>query len=151
VPIDTLYPEQTQLRGFAGAITPEQIEAANRQYRDFYDTWSANVDRAAMATFQLSGQQLDDLQKDPENFQAYLDDLLSTPDGQMKAMMAGNQLAAIQIQEARQLRELMATSIQSQLQSRMKGEKLGQTQEEFWREMTRTDKLKNLVSKPDPF
>lgn len=83
--------------------------------------------------------------------QAYLDQLLATPDGQMRAIQAGNQLASIQIQEARQLRELMATTAQSSLAAQMKAEKEGQMEQELWRDMTKTDKLGGLTSKPDPF
>lgn len=96
---------------------------ANAKYQQQWDKWSATVDQASQATFQLSGHQLDDLQKDAGRFQSYLDELLSTPDGQQKAIMAGNQLSALQVQEARQLRELMATQVQSDLASQMKTEK----------------------------
>lgn len=145
-----LFPEQSFLEGVAGA-SPQEVDAANARYRQAWDTWSENVDRAAQATFQLSGQQLDDLQKDPERFQSYLDELLSTPDGQQKAIMAGNQLSALQVQEARQLRELMATQVQNSITSQMKAEKESQMQQELWRESVKTDGLGNLNSKPDPF
>lgn len=69
----------------------------------------------------------------------------------MRAIQAGNQLASIQIQEARQLRELMATTAQSSLAAQMKAEKEGQMEQELWRDMTKTDKLGGLTSKPDPF
>jgi P-type conjugative transfer protein TrbJ len=146
-----LYPEQSELKGLAGASSREEVEASGAQYRENWDRWSKEVDRAAQATFQLSGQQLDDLQKDSAQFQAYLDDLLSTPTGQMQALMSANQLAAIQIQEARELRSLMATKVQSDLQSQMKAEKQEEMTQELWREAINTDKLKNLKAKPDPF
>lgn len=145
-----LFPGQSFLDGIAGA-GPAEVDAANARYRKAWDEWSANVDRAAQATFQLSGQQLDDLQKDPERFQSYLDELLSSPDGQQKAIMAGNQLSALQVQEARQLRELMATQVQNSITSQMKAEKESQMQQELWRESLKTDGLGNLNSKPDPF
>ena len=56
----------------------------------------------------------------------------------MQAAQAGNQLAAIQIQEARQLRELMATSSQSALAAQMKAEKESQADKEWWRSVTDT-------------
>jgi conjugal transfer/entry exclusion protein len=56
----------------------------------------------------------------------------------MKAIQAGNQLATIQIQEARQLRELMATNTQSSLASQMKAEKISQMEMEQWKEATTT-------------
>ena len=145
-----LFPEQSLFGNLAGA-SPAQMKEANARYEAEWNKWAANVDQATQATFQLSGQQLADLQQDTERFQSYIDNLLSTPDGQQKAIMAGNQLAALQIQEARQLRELMATQVQSALASQMKGEKEGQMQQELWREMNKTGKLGGLTPKPDPF
>ena len=145
-----LFPAQGQLGSMAGA-TPAQTEQASAQYAAQWDTWAANVDQATQATFQLSGQQLADLQQDPAQFQSYIDNLLSTPDGQQKALMAGNQLAALQVQEARQLRELTATQVQSAIASQMKTEKESQMQKELWRDMSKTGNLGNLRSKPDPF
>jgi len=145
-----LFPEQSLFAELAGA-SPALVAQANARYEAEWDKWAANVDRATQATFQLSGQQLADLQKDPHRFQQYIDNLLSTPDGQQKAIMAGNQLAALQVQEARQLRELMATQIQSELASQVKEEKESQMERELWRDLTRTDNLGGLFSKPDPF
>lgn len=147
---NNLFPEQALFGSLAGA-SPEQVEEANRIYRQEWDKWAESVDQASQATFQLSGQQLDDLQRDPERFQRYIDELLSTPDGQQKAIMAGNQLSALQVQEARQLRELMATQVQSQLASQMKSEKESQMSEEAWRETIKTDRIGKAKAKPDPF
>ena len=146
----SLFPEQSMFGDLAGA-SPAQVEAANAQYRQQWDKWSETVDQASQATFQLSGQQLEDLQKDSGRFQQYLDDLLSTPDGQQKAIMAGNQLSALQVQEARQLRELMATQVQSSLSSQMKAEKESQMAQEAWRETIKTDRVGKMQAKPDPF
>jgi len=145
-----LFPEQSLFGDLAGA-SPLQVEQANARYEAEWNKWAANVDQATQATFQLSGQQLSDLQQDTERFQQYIDNLLSTPDGQQKAIMAGNQLAALQIQEARQLRELFATQAQSALASQMKGEKESQMQQELWRDVSKTGNLGGLRSKPDPF
>ncbi|MDL2279243.1 P-type conjugative transfer protein TrbJ [Desulfovibrio sp. OttesenSCG-928-G11] len=146
----TLFPEQRLFGDLAGA-SPQQMEAAKARYQGEWDKWAKEVDRAAQATFQLSGHQLQDLQKDAAKFQSYLDNLLSTPDGQMKAIQAGNQLAAIQVQEARQLRELMATVVQSDLSSQMKAEKERQMAEEAWRETIKTDRIGRARPKSDPF
>ena len=147
---NNLFPEQALFGTLAGA-GPEQVEEANRRYREEWNKWSESVDQASQATFQLSGQQLEDLQRDPARFQQYIDDLLSTPDGQQKAVMAGNQLSALQVQEARQLRELMATQVQSQLASQMKAEKESQMAEEAWRDTIKTDRIGRAKAKPDPF
>ena len=145
-----LFPEQALFGTLAGA-SPQQVEEANRRYRQEWDKWAESVDTASQATFQLSGQQLADLQRDPARFQQYIDNLLSTPDGQQKAIMAGNQLSALQVQEARQLRELMATQVQSQLASQMKQEKESQMSEEAWRNTLKTDRIGKVKAKPDPF
>lgn len=146
----SLFPEQALFGTLAGA-SPEQVEEANRRYRQEWDKWAESVDQASQATFQLSGQQLSDLQRDPAQFQSYIDSLLSTPDGQQKAIMAGNQLSALQVQEARQLRELMATQVQSQLASQMKSEKESQMSEEAWRDTIKTDRIGKKKAKDDPF
>lgn len=134
---NTLFPEQSTFANLAGA-SPDDIAAANKQYRDHWNSWSNEVDEATQATFQLSGQQLQELQ-DAGELDSYINSLLDTPDGQMKALQSGNQLATIQIQEARKLRELMATNTQSSLASQVKAEKESEMQSERWRNATSTD------------
>lgn len=131
---NTLFPAQSVFADLAGA-SPADIEAANKTYRDHWNSWSSEVDQASQATFQLSGEQLKELQ-DTGELESYINSLLDSPDGQMKALQAGNQLATIQIQEARKMRELMATSTQSSLASQMKAEKESQMQAEKWRSAT---------------
>jgi P-type conjugative transfer protein TrbJ len=133
---NTLFPDQSMFQAIAHA-EPADIEAANRKLQAHWDTWSRSVDQASEATFKLSGQQLADLENSGE-MQRYIDNLIATPEGQMQAMQASNQLAAIQIQEARQLRELMATSAQSALAAQMKAEKESQADKEWWRKATDT-------------
>ena len=147
---NSLFPEQSLFGELAGA-SPEQVETANARYQQQWDKWAERVDQASQATFQLSGQQLSDLQSDSGKLQSYIDSLLSSPDGQMKAIQAGNQLAALQVQEARQLRELMATQIQSSLASQMKSEKENQMSEEAWRNTLKTNRIGKAKAKPDPF
>jgi len=139
-----LFPEQSEFANLSAASTEAEKEAANQTWKDHQDTWSAKIDQAAQATFQLSGKQLDDL-ADAGELETYIQSLLNTPDGQMQAMQAGNQLAALQIQEFRQLRELMATSAQSTLTASMKKEKTDQMATEEWRTVTGTsDKYNDL-------
>lgn len=133
---NTLFPEQSVFADLAGA-TPEEIAAANKTYRDHYNAWSSEVDKASQATFQLSGEQLQELQ-DAGELESYINNLLNTPDGQMKALQAGNQLATIQVQEVRKLRELIATNTQSTLVGQMKAEKESQMQAERWQSATST-------------
>lgn len=137
-----LFPESSEFADLAGA-TPEQIAAANQQYQAHFDKWSQAIDESSQATFQLSGSQLKDL-SDSGQLQDYLNNLVETPTGQMQAMQAGNQLAALQIQEARQFRELMATKTQSDLAEKMKSEKRDEWMNKQWEQATNTDKFKNL-------
>lgn len=148
---NTLFPEQSIFGDLAASSTPKDVATSNARYTAEWDKWAKNVDQAAQATFQLSGAQLAEFQKDPERLQQYINNLLSSPDGQMQAIQAGNQLAALQMQEIRQLRELMATQSQSLVASQMKGEKEAQMKEALWRDMMKTDKLKNAESGANDF
>ena len=134
---NTLFPDQSEFADLAGA-SPAEITAANQAYRDHYEAWSNEVDKASQATFQLSGEQLQELQ-DAGELENYISNLLDTPDGQMKALQAGNQLATIQVQEVRELRELIATNTQSTLAGQMKAEKESQMQKERWQNATNTE------------
>ena len=91
--------------------------------KDIWTVWSKETDRAAEATFQITGSQLKDLTDDSEALDRHISNLLSTPEGQMQAIQSGNSLAAIQIDELRQLRAMLATSIQAATQAMMKNEK----------------------------
>jgi P-type conjugative transfer protein TrbJ len=152
-----LRTQRGDVRGLANVFAnlfPSQSfleEISGDHFKEEWDKWSGAVDEAVQATFQLSGQQLQDMQSDPQRLQNYIDNLLSTPEGQQQALMAGNQLTALQVQETRQLRELLATQAQSALTSQMKSEKESQMAQEAWRDATKVDGLGNLVSKPDPF
>ena len=73
----------------------------------------------------------------------YLENLLNKPEGHMQAIQAGNQLAALQIQEIRQFRELAATQAQSEITQQMKQEKQEEMAEEQWRARMSVDKLKS--------
>ena len=136
-----LFPEQSMFADLAGA-TAGEIEAANKKYQKHYDEWSKAIDQATQATFQLSGRQLKDLEESDE-LRGYLENLLNDPEGQMQAIQAGNQLAALQIQEIRQFRELAATQAQSEITQQMKQEKQEEMAEEQWRARMSVDKLKS--------
>lgn len=144
---DALYQTQDELKNLAN-LSRNMLTEGGMTYRTSWDNWSRRVDDSTRATFQLSGQQLQELEESGE-LESYINELLSSPDGQQKALMAGNQLAALQIQEARQLRELIATKVQSDLASQEKREKEGQFDQEHERRML----LKKIgtSSKPDPF
>ena len=132
-----LFPEQSMFADLAGA-TRDEIEAANKKYQKHYDEWSKAIDQATQATFQLSGRQLKDLEESDE-LRGYLENLLNKPEGQMQAIQAGNQLAALQIQEIRQFRELAATQAQSEITQQMKQEKQEEAANAHHQEATKTD------------
>ena len=144
---DELYSARSEFKELAG-LPKEMLSQGMTRYHTSWDNWSRRVDDSTRATFQLSGKQLKDLEEAGE-LESYINDLLSTPDGQQKALMAGNQLAALQIQEARQLRELLATKIQSDLAGQVKREKEGQYSEELIRSITNFENL-NLKPIDDP-
>lgn len=129
---DEMYSVQGEFAKLA-ALPRDMIEGRNVTIRANMDIMSERVDDATKATFQLSGVQLKDIEMSGQT-ESYINDLLSTPEGQMQALMSANQLTAMQLQEARQLRELMATRIQSDLASQMKAEKQKQLSEEVTRE-----------------
>ena len=109
---------------------------------DLWAKWTKASDTAAEALFQLTGIQLHELANDSNVLNSHIDSLLATPEGQMQALQAGNNLAAVQIQEMRQLRELVATMAQTSLQMALKEEKKEQMSQEIWHEMHKTDLLK---------
>ena len=146
---DGLYQTQAELKNLAN-MPRSMLSQGGMTYRSSWDSWSQRVDESTRATFQLSGQQLKELEASGE-LEAYMNELLSTPDGQQKALMAGNQLAALHIQEARQLRELIATKVQSDLASQEKAEKESQMGQELHRQMIKKLDRLDTKSHPDPF
>ena len=134
-----LFPEQSMFTDLAVA-NADEIMAANEMYQKHYDKWSKAIDEATQATFQLSGRQLKDLEESGE-LKGYLENLLNKPEGQMQAIQAGNQLAALQIQEIRQFRELAATQAQSEITQQMKQEKQEEAANAQHQEATKTDLL----------
>lgn len=113
---DDIYPRLEILKNLTDGTGVKDV-------KEVWEKWSTEVDRAAQATFQLTGSQLNDLAENTEALDRHIGQLLSTPEGQMQALQSGNSLAAIQIDELRQLRALMATNIQSATQAMMKDEK----------------------------
>jgi P-type conjugative transfer protein TrbJ len=113
---DEIYPDLELMKNLAGGKGDVSI-------KDVWSKWSQETDRAAKATFQVTGSQLKDLAENSEALDRHIDNLLSTPEGQMQAIQSGNALAAMQVNEMRQLRALMATSIQAATQAMMKDEK----------------------------
>jgi P-type conjugative transfer protein TrbJ len=113
---DEVYPGLDMIKNLAGGTSDLSIE-------EVWQKLSSETDRSAEATFQISGAQLMDLAENSTALDNHISQLLSTPEGQMQAISAGNALSSIQIAEAQKLRALLATSIQSSTQSSEKKEK----------------------------
>ena len=144
-----LFPEQSMFADLAGASASE-IDAANKKYQKHYDEWSKAIDQATQATFQLSGRQLKDMEESGE-LRGYLENLLNKPEGHMQAIQAGNQLAALQIQEIRQFRELAATQAQSEITQQMKQEKQEEMANEMWKQAVERHNNAQKNDKPISF
>ncbi|MDR1658974.1 MAG: hypothetical protein LBR94_01365 [Desulfovibrio sp.] len=101
---------------------------------------------------QALSRELQDLE-DAE-FDRKVQELLNTPEGRMEAMQAANQLTALQLREAREMRSLMNTYIQAQIQAASKAEQDAQAQREADRRLMNMDSIKNADSvkgMADPF
>ncbi|MDR1921438.1 MAG: P-type conjugative transfer protein TrbJ [Candidatus Adiutrix sp.] len=126
------YPGLDMLKNMAGG-------GGDLNINELWDNWSKEIDRAAQATFQLTGSQLQDMADNSAALDQHIASLLSTPEGQMQAIQSGNSLAAVQINELRQLRALMAVSIQSATQMDMKKEKEEEVSREVWGAIFKAD------------
>jgi P-type conjugative transfer protein TrbJ len=120
---DNIYPGLDIIKGLASGDAAKSVT-------EVWDMWSQEVDRAAQATFQVTGSQLKDLAENSDALDNHISKLLGTPEGQMQAIQSGNALAAVQIDEMRKLRMLMATSVQMSTQMAMKDEKRKQLSKE---------------------
>ena len=116
------------------------LEERNKRHAEYYAKWSKRIDDAALATFQLTGAQLEEL-GNSEEFDEQVDELLSTPEGRMQALQAANQLSAVQLDEARKLRALTATYVQEQTQREEKQEKQNQLARQEWERLTDTKSI----------
>lgn len=74
---------------------------------------SEKIDNVLQSNFQLTGQQLQDLQ-DSGEFEDYMDNLISSKTGRQQAIEAGNQINALTVQEMRKTRALLANYVQAQ-------------------------------------
>lgn len=146
----TVYSGSSSIRSLAQS-TKDSAAAAAKSFDKMRQKWAEEVDRGQQAAFQESGMQINDIQQQASDLESQLNDLLSTPDGQMKALEAGNQIASMQLLESRKLRSLLSTSVQASVAKAMKDEKKKQIEEELSKESFNTDKIENYKSKSDPF
>ncbi|MDR2821038.1 MAG: hypothetical protein LBB60_10985, partial [Desulfovibrio sp.] len=72
---------------------------------------------------------------------------LNTPEGRMEAAQAANQLAAYQLREAREMRSVMNTYFQAQIQAASKAEQEAQARREATERAMNSDKIKGASSK----
>ncbi|WMW66366.1 P-type conjugative transfer protein TrbJ [Nitratidesulfovibrio liaohensis] len=133
-----MYPDQAAIGGMGQG-----------EYQQQWDSWAAENDRAAQATYQMSSKQLGDLQ-DADEYDARVQELLNTPEGRMEAIQAGNQLSAMALQESRSLRALLATQAQQQAQAAAMEQKEKQAQEEHDRKLRKRTDLLGVRTAPLP-
>ena len=145
---DELYRTRDELKELANMPKELLSGEGSTRYEGYWDNWSKRVDDATKSTFQLSGAQLHELENSGQ-LEDYINRLLSTPEGQQQALMAGNQLAALQIQESRQLRELIATRFQAELATKQMRQRQEQLSEEISRAKTDFSSL-NFTPTDDP-
>jgi type IV secretion system protein TrbJ len=132
-----LFPSQSNMNSLATSSNPT---AANQQYQALSQQMTQEVDARTMATYQVSAKQLQDLQN-AGALENHINGLLQTPEGQMQAVQAGNQLASLQLTEQRQLRELLATQAQAQAAAQAEREKKDQMKRSWWQQATRNSQI----------
>jgi P-type conjugative transfer protein TrbJ len=138
--INELYPDQTTFARLAGA-SDKEIEAANAEYQQHYDNWSQKVEQGVLATFQVSSRQLKQIAESGD-LDAYVENLVKTPNGQEQALEAANTLAAQQLKDSMEMRELMAAMAQGQSYQVSKQEKKDEMSQEQWKKVTDTSRYK---------
>ncbi|MBF0482134.1 MAG: P-type conjugative transfer protein TrbJ [Desulfovibrionaceae bacterium] len=146
----SIYSGTGSIRNLATA-SKSLAGSSGATYGQMKDTWADDVWGAQKAAFQESGQQIDDLEKQASDLDSQLDDLLSTPEGQMEAIQSGNQIAAMSLQEAQKLRQLLAVSIQASVKKTTKDANKEAASDAAWKDATGTDAIKNYTPKDDPF
>lgn len=146
---DEYYKAQAEYKKLAN-LPNDMLSERNVTIRADIDKMGERIDEATKATFQLSGSQLRDLEESGK-MEDYINDLVNNADGRNEMLQAGNQLAKLQYSEARQLRELVATTIQSNLATQVRDEKERQIEEEMKRIIHSTYEDPVLNEYPDLF
>jgi len=135
---DQVYTGRTGIQGIARSAN------AASQYREMYSRMSDDGDRAQKAALQVSGQQIQELEEKAAELDSQLNDLLDTPEGQMQAIQAGNQLAGMQLHEMQKLRQLLAVAAQADVQKMAEDSKRQQIKdEENAKELEAFQRVKN--------
>lgn len=151
--VEQIYGNPDFLKGVATAGRMSQPQK-NSEYHAKVAEWSAQIETGCESVFKLTGEQLKRLTEDGDAFNDHVAELLSTPEGHMEAFEAANALAALSLDEARQLRAVITSSAQLTAEIQMKKERAEQFSAEMMQEFCRTDKLEGVSGKhanPDPF
>ncbi len=130
---DEKYKTQEELNRIAN-FPNELVSERNITIRANMKIMNERIDEATKATFQLSGSQLKELE-DSGQLEAHINALMES-DGRNGILMAANKLAQEQIKETRQLRELIATTVQSNLATQVRDEKEKQLSDEVDKRIT---------------
>jgi P-type conjugative transfer protein TrbJ len=146
----SVYSGSSSIRSLAKS-TKDSAASAAESFDEMRQKWAEEVDRGQQSAFQEAGINIKDIQEQASDLETQIGDLLNSPDGQEKALEAGNQLSAMQLLEARKLRSLLSTQAQATVAKAMKEEKNDQAVEALTKEFFKTDKIKNYNSKDDPF
>lgn len=128
---DELYPSYD--------VIGQIVKDPDKSIQEFWASWTQQTDKAIEGVFQLTGSQLNDIAQDGDMLQRHIDRLLQTPEGQMQALQAANNLNAMQFQEMREMRTLMATSIQAAAMAAAVDEKEEQIANEVWKQLNTFD------------
>lgn len=146
---DEYYKTQAEYKRLAN-LPNRMLTERNVTIRADIDKMAERIDTATKATFQLSGSQLKELEESGK-MEDYINDLIDNADGRNEMLQASNQLARLQINETRQLRELMATTIQSNLATQVRDEKEKQISEEIGERIMTPREYPPLKDYPDIF
>jgi P-type conjugative transfer protein TrbJ len=111
-------------------VPNSMLTERNVAIRASIDKMAERIDEATEATFKLSGSQLKDLEERGKT-EDYINDLINNAEGRNGMLQAANQLAKLQYSEMQQMRELVATTVQSNLATQMRDEQQRQVSEEI--------------------
>lgn len=126
---DETYKTQAELREMAN-MPNDMLKERNMTIRADLDIMNKKIEEATKATFQISGKQLKDLEESGKT-EDYINELINNAEGRNEMLMAANQLAKLQYAESKQLRELIATTTQSNLVKQARDEQQKQLSDEI--------------------
>lgn len=117
----------------------ELVRNPDESMREYWNKMTQKTEQTIQDTFLLSSSQLHDMTQNRDDLNKHIEKLLKEPDGQMQALSAGNALGAMQVQEMRELRLLIAKSVEMATVAAMESEKEKQMANEIWDALTTVD------------